>query len=122
MDRVGAVWVARPEAEAGPGRVVNDGRGRITLDIPPAYRGDRILIPETYDPGWRAQVDGKPAAVGADRGAFLAAATPPGARRVALRYDPPEVRLGAAISLAALAAIGLAAARPGPKSPRSRPG
>jgi len=108
VDRVGATWIARPETpEMGRNR---PDHGRIAVDLPTGPTRSRITIAETYEPGWRAEVDGRPAAVGADRGAFLTVATPPGARRVVLRYDPPEVRIAAGISAAALAAIGLAGA------------
>ena len=112
VDRVGATWIARLEPRGMPRGA--DDPGRIAVDLPTTHSDPKIIVLETYDPGWRATIDGRPAAVGADRGAFLAVATPPGARRVVLRYDPPEVRVAAGISLAALAAIGLAGAAGGP--------
>lgn len=118
VDRVGDVWVARPAIDAETGRIPRD-QGMIEIDISNIKR-KIIGISETFAPGWRAEVDGEPARVGVHLGAFLGVEVPPGARRLVLIYDPPEVRIAVALSLAALAATALAIARP--KMPESHLG
>ena len=57
-----------------------------------------MIIRDTWDPGWTALVDGKPAAVERDRDTFLAVAVPPGDHRVELAYQPAEVKWGLALT------------------------
>jgi hypothetical protein len=98
VERIGAVWVGRWSLPPGP-RVVRDG-DRIAVTLPPGHRGP-LVLPESYEPGWIATVEGKEARTHAAADTFLGVDVPPGARAVALRYDPVEVRLGIAVSLAA---------------------
>jgi hypothetical protein len=65
---------------------------------------NRIVVRETFDPSWRAEVDGAAVAVRPHRGAFLAVPVTAGRHLLVLRYDPPEVRLALTASLSALAA------------------
>jgi hypothetical protein len=99
VDRVGNLWVGRLVEEAP--RVGRPEPGRIEVAVPAGHVGP-VVVAETFDPGWRAVVDGRAARVEPHDGAFLAVATRPRERRVVLRYDPPEVR-------AALACTGGAA-------------
>ncbi|CAN5915698.1 hypothetical protein BH23PLA1_BH23PLA1_31940 [soil metagenome] len=64
-----------------------------------------IVIPETFDPGWRATVDGRSALVRPHAGAFLSVTLSPGAKRVAFWYDPQEVRVALGVSAGALAVL-----------------
>jgi hypothetical protein len=105
VERVGAVWIARLGSVERP--YYGPGNGEIRVDAR-SRLDDRRIVPEAFDPGWTAEVDGQPAAVEPYRGTFLAVRTDPGARIVTLRYDPPEVRVAWRISAAALAATLLA--------------
>lgn len=70
--------------------------------------GPRVLffsIP--YDRGWTARVDGKPSALRRVNVGFSGLFLPPGEHRVQLVFEPPLRRLGAFVSLAALALYGL---------------
>lgn len=111
VDRVGAVWVARlgaapwAELDASPGRIkAARESGRIMveceLDEPRS-----LIIRETCDAGWCAELDGRPVPVGRHRGVFLAVAVPAGRHRLALRYDPPEVRTAVWTSCLGLCAV-----------------
>lgn len=114
VDRVGPVWVAKLDAE--PPSSVGSARGGLTCVIEngsidaqfTCSREDVLVVRQTYDPGWAAEVDGKPAGVSPHLGTFLAVRVGPGRHRVRLEYDPPEVRAACAASLAA-AAVALAA-------------
>jgi hypothetical protein len=76
-----------------------------------------LVVAESWDPGWRARVDGRPRPVEAAAGALLGVRLGPGAGRVELRYRPPGLLAGSAVSAAALLALLVvpAAAR-GPRS------
>ncbi|MBV8556252.1 MAG: YfhO family protein [Planctomycetaceae bacterium] len=109
VDRVGAVWVARldaaPWASAAsrPARLDvrrDHDRARIAVLCP---GDDRIIIRETFDPGWRAEVDGRAVPVEPAHGVFLSVPVTAGTHVINLRYEPPEVRAAVAITALALA-------------------
>jgi hypothetical protein len=111
VDRAGDAWIARLDAaplasaatQRGPLEMIRDHDIiRIHLNC---ASNDRIVIRETFDPPWRAEVDGAAVAVVPHRGAFLAVPVAAGRHSLVLRYDPPEVRLALAASLSALAAM-----------------
>ncbi len=112
VERIGRVWVAWVEAEpwASVGSKAADvawcrrpgwARIRLRLDAP-----DRLIVRETYVPGWAARVDGRAAAIEAGPGAFASLSISSGEHEIEWFYDPPEVRIGLAISgIAAVAWI-----------------
>ena len=76
---------------------------------------DTILVTSlVQDGGWRARREGGGAiATGRANGPFLALQVPPGQHRLRLDYTPPGFRLGAWISVAALALSGFLLAAAG---------
>lgn len=98
------------EAGGGLGRIQVEkrepGRWRVSWSGAP---GAWLVVAESWDAGWRAWVDGRPAPVAAASGLLLAVAVPKGSRSVELRYRPQGIEAGAAASLAALLALGAAA-------------
>jgi hypothetical protein len=67
-----------------------------------------LMIPDAWFPGWRAEIDGQPAAVSRANILFKAVWVPTTARQVTFVYEPRSVRIGAAISaLAFVLWIGL---------------
>ena len=66
-----------------------------------------VNVIESYDPGWRAQVDGRPAPVIAANGFTLAAAVTAGKHTVRFHYSTPGRKLGLALSCAAAALLAL---------------
>jgi hypothetical protein len=104
VEQVGSVWIAWLEtpgwasSQSGSTRLAaSRGPNSISLDAH-AIAADRVIIRDTWDPGWTALVDGKPAAVEQDRATFLAVAVPPGDHRVELAYQPAEVKWGLALT------------------------
>ncbi|MDQ4099401.1 MAG: YfhO family protein [Chloroflexota bacterium] len=87
-----------------------------------AYTPDRILlsarsdapgllvISDTYDPDWRAYVDGEPAPVLVANYVLRAVALPAGAHTVELRYEPRSLTVGLVISAATLGVLAAALA------------
>jgi hypothetical protein len=73
-----------------------------------APRPGLIYCSESLAPGWRAEVNGRPAPILAANYAFRAVPVPPGDIVVTLSYFPPGLRSGLLVSLvAALAAAAL---------------
>ncbi len=67
-----------------------------------------LLYRSLADPGWRATVNGQPAAITVVDGLFQRIALPAGHARVVFTYEPPHA--GLALSLAAAGLLALAAA------------
>ena len=95
-----------PPATANAPAVLWDDQGPngVRLTISSAAPGWLVVL-ESWDPGWRATVDGEPAAVERADFAFQAIRVPAGTSTVELRYRPPEVLWGAVLSGASTAAI-----------------
>jgi hypothetical protein len=107
VERVGDVWIAWLDAAdwvSAPANVavalVRLGPGRV--EIRRAGAAGRIVIRETWDPGWKAWVDGIPARVEPWKEIFLEIATPSGEHTVLVKYEPIEVTSGIAGSLLGL--------------------
>jgi hypothetical protein len=85
---------------------------QVVVDVEAACPGWLVLT-DSYYPGWRASLDGQPASIARADLLFRAVAVPAGAHRVEFVYDPLSFKLGAAISLLALAVAGLVGVWPG---------
>lgn len=86
------------------------GRWLIAWD---AEEPGKVVVAETWDPGWRAEVEGEPATVEAVDGVLLGVPVPAGAGHLSLVYRPQGLAWGAALTLAGLLAC-LAGAWPRP--------
>ena len=102
---IGDVWVAwldpAPMVELiGDGTIAEIARepGRMvaTANSP---RGGTLIFRETFDAGWRADVDGRAGKVVPHLGTFLGLEVPAGRHLVTLTYDPIEVRVAWIVSL-----------------------
>ncbi len=96
-------------------RIAEDDPERVSADVNTDAAGLLVLTDLAY-PGWKASVDGKAAALLTADGLFRAVAVPAGSHRVVFRYRPISFYAGAALSLAALAAL-LSGLRARPRSP-----
>ena len=114
VEQIGRVWVAWLDAApivelGGPGTIAShsgsDGIWEVTIDAP---SDTRLVVRETFDPGWRAEIDGVPTPIGTHRGTFLALRVPPGHHGVCLVYDPPEFRIALMASSIAVLIAGFA--------------
>ena len=110
--------VARNEQSVGPARAVaypqraislemEDQGGRVRLHYR-AAQGAFLVAATTFDPGWRARVDGLTVAVRPTAACQLGVELPPGEHRLELEYRDRQLPAGAALSLAALV-LGIAA-------------
>jgi hypothetical protein len=93
-----------PGTPAGTARFEVDEPDRVVLRTEGAAAG-RLVLMDSYYPGWRARVDGQPAAVEDFSHGFRAVAVPPGERMVEMRYEPASFRVGMFVSLLALLAL-----------------
>jgi uncharacterized membrane protein YfhO len=64
-----------------------------------------LVMRDSYARGWRAYVDGRAAPVRRANGKHRAVALPAGAHEVTLRYAPPGLWPGMALTLAAALAL-----------------
>jgi hypothetical protein len=102
---------ALPSGRAAPGDAVSveaSSPGRLALSAT-AREARYLVVSETWHPGWRGRVDGRPVPLYRTDGALLGLAVPAGAHRVELEFAPPLWDLARGISAAAaLVFLGLA--------------
>lgn len=106
-------WPAQPTGGTGETRAVYRSTGPqsaridVTTDAPSV-----VLVRNSYDPNWRATVDGRPAPVLAADYVAQGVPVPAGTHVVELRYEDRTIGLGlllSGVSLAALLGLALAA-------------
>ena len=87
--------------QVAPGHVVVD----VNTDAPAL-----LAVSEVWYPGWQAAVDGAPVPLLRAYDTLMAVPVPAGAHTVELRFDPPLVKVGLAVSgiTLALVVLGLA--------------
>ncbi len=99
---------------AGESRVVSYLPDRVEMEVT-ARRAAVVVLLDSFDPGWRAWVDGEPVRILRANVAFRAVPVPPGKHRVEMRYRPRALTLGIAVSaltaVIALAAVAVIARR-----------
>ena len=92
--------------------VVQDSWNRIVARTH-ASREAVLVVADSFDPDWRATVDGRPAQILPAWGIVRAVVVPAGSHKVELRYRPQSLRLGAALTLLGILAAGWALGLPG---------
>jgi hypothetical protein len=104
--------IAAPASQSSAVRIAAHEPDFVRMEAELDQPGFVVLV-ETYDPGWRASVDGRAAPLLRANYAFRAVRVPAGRHVVELRYRPLSVVAGIAVSgvalLAVLAWAGLAA-------------
>lgn len=83
----------------------------IALSVTQSPEAGLLLLQDTWDPGWSAEVDGKPAAVLRADYAFMAVAVHAGSHEVVLRYACWPLRLGLMLAVVGLVIAVLLARR-----------
>lgn len=111
----GGAPLAAPAGFGGTTRVVADAPDRVRIEATLSARGYVVLL-DSFAPGWRARVDGRPAAMSRANLFFRAVEVPAGTHVIDYVYRPAWMIAGLGVSAAAVVA-GLAAAaaagRPG---------
>jgi hypothetical protein len=93
-----------PEGEAGSVLVVERRPSRVVLRAEVTLPSATLWIGRTFDPNWRMRVDGRDLALKPADAWRMQAELPKGGHDVVLRYVNPLFGIGAAVSLAGLAA------------------
>jgi hypothetical protein len=99
-ERCGKVWIAWLDAENWAGAALESTRletrrgPNVIVIEAGASAADHVVIRETWDPGWKARIDGRPAALEPHQETFMNINIPEGEHTVELRYEPDEVKLG----------------------------
>jgi len=84
---------------------------RVVLSADPE-RDAVLVLTDTWDPGWRATVDGQPATVLRADHALRGIRLGPGKHRIEFSFEPSWLLPGAIVSISSLAVMGLWAATP----------
>ena len=98
--------VAHAAGSSGQVTLLERTPERSVWDIDLAQRGV-VVWSESWHPGWRATIDGRPAEALRANHAFLAVQAPAGPHQLEWVFDPLTFKLGAGLSLIGLCAIGL---------------
>jgi hypothetical protein len=100
VEQLGDVWIAwlDPQgwvnSESGATHLTVE-RGPNTVSMSARAAGaDLIIIRDTWDPGWKAYIDGRATAVAKHRDTFMAVSIPAGDHIIELKYQPVEVLYG----------------------------
>jgi len=97
VDNCGPPVDTRADTPVGSAELLRRGLNALTVQVNSEHDA-WLVINESWDPGWRATVDGVAAAVLPANYAFRAIRIPAGARTVELWYWPATYSVGAAIS------------------------
>jgi hypothetical protein len=98
-----------PRLEACEGddvRVVRHGANRVTIRATMACRG-MVLLGDSYYPGWRAKVDGRPTEIQAAYGVVRGVVVDAGTHEIDMRYLPVSFVGGGALTLVGLIAVAI---------------
>ena len=104
------------DAGAGPALVGSASVTQIRADqvhvVAQVDRPAYLVLADAWDEGWRASIDGRPAAVLRANVLFRAVALPGGRHEIVFAYEPWLLRVGIAVScLGVIGLLGLAVAR-----------
>ncbi|HET7093695.1 MAG TPA: YfhO family protein, partial [Thermomicrobiales bacterium] len=100
----GAPPAVAPATGPESATITQDDGDTISVDVTATAPG-LLVLSEPYASGWQATIDGKPAPILPTDLLLRGVPIPTGEHRVALRYAPPPLRIGLAISAVAGAAM-----------------
>jgi uncharacterized membrane protein YfhO len=86
-------------------RVREEAADRVRIEVELSTDGHVVFV-DSYDPGWRATVDGRPVPVLRANVAFRAVSVPAGSHVVDMVYRPPLTMVGLVLSGFSLLVIG----------------
>jgi hypothetical protein len=102
--------VPSPSDFGGTSRIVQWKPDHVTIEAELSRAGFVVLV-DTFDPSWRATLDGAPTEILRANVAFRAVRVPAGRHRIEMTCRPPLLMLGAAISAISVAGAMVSAGR-----------
>ena len=91
-------------AAVGTARITDYAAERVAIDAD-ADRAGELVLSDTYYPGWRVTVNGRPATIDRVDYTLRGVAVPAGTDHVVFSYDPTSFRIGAVVTLGATAVL-----------------
>ena len=92
--------------EPADARIIEDGANDVTLEAALPAEGF-VVLRDSFDPSWRATVDGAPAQVVRANGLYRAVRVPAGRHVIRFRYRPLALGVGLTISGMTALALGI---------------
>ncbi len=92
-------------------QVIRDDPGRVEL-VAHLKSPGLVVLADTYYPGWRLMIDGRPAEILRTNGVMRGGLVGAGEHRLVYQYDPASLKVGAGLTLAGMAALILLMAAP----------
>lgn len=92
-------WAMWPFDDIGPARAWWPSTNQVEVTGSPGPGHDTLLVLESYVPGWRLEVDGRPTGSVDNVGGLIATRALPGAHTYLFVFDPPYARRGVAVTL-----------------------
>jgi hypothetical protein len=111
-------------SEPFPATYRSTGLGSAVITVV-APRDGMVVVRNSYDPGWRARIDGRPARVLAADGIVQAVPVPAGRHTITLAYRDPSIALGilgSCFGVVTLLAVGWLARRRASRRASAQPG
>jgi hypothetical protein len=91
---------------AAPGRIHSLSRERERIEIVAETDADGVLVVnDAFSPGWRAYLDGNHVPIWPADVLVRSVPWPAGRHKLVMRYEPPEVKIGACVSATGLAVL-----------------
>ncbi len=96
-----------PFADITEARANWPSTNQVRVEGRPTAMQDMLLVLESYAPGWRVEIDGKPVGEADNFGGLIATRALPGEHTYLFVFDPPYARRAVAVTLGAMAAAAL---------------
>ena len=93
-----------PASEPGSAKLTTEQPGRMEIDVD-APAPQLLVVAESFHPGWRAEVDGRPSRLYRVNGDFMGCIVGPGQQRVGLCFQPSSLHTGRLTSCLGLAML-----------------
>ena len=98
------LFYPRAYIRGGKCRIIKYEPNRVEI-MARSVNGGNLVLADSFDPGWKAVVDGKPVKIEMEEPFFRRVWTPAGEHLVIFSYSPDSLKLGALISLLSLAVL-----------------
>ena len=98
------LYYPRAYIRGGECRIIKYEPNRVEI-MARSVNGGNLVLADSFDPGWKAQLDGKPVKIELEEPFFRRVWTPAGEHLVIFSYSPDSLKLGAFISLLSLAVL-----------------